>query len=263
MDRISKSRSLSSFMSSLEDIPASIAEVYASMIDRIGKKDHSGVKALVWVSCAMRPLRPRELQHALFSWYLKPEGPVLDDDSLLDIEEILGDCGGFISVPKDKDVVVFDHYTAKEYIDHKIPELYPRATSTILESCIRYLSLAVFAAGPCPETEIRDRMVKYPFATYAARYWVNHIQKYEGKLPNELISEVARFLTHKKLLLSWIQVLEYVEATRTIEGSDREVEEPMMSKMLTKNMWPLNAAKALGLGERVIDEISSIGYYGV
>ena len=46
---------------------ASLSEVYASMIDRMGKKDHSGVKALVWVSCAMRPLQPRELQHALSS----------------------------------------------------------------------------------------------------------------------------------------------------------------------------------------------------
>ena len=126
----------------------------------------------------------------------------MDDDSLLDIEEILGDYGGFISVPRDKDAVVFDHYTAKEYIDHKIPELYPRATSTILESCIRYLSLAVFAVGPCPETEIRDRMMKCPLATYAASHWANHVRKHERQLSDELINEIAAFLTQMQFFLS-------------------------------------------------------------
>ena len=263
MDAILESTSLSRMKSSLNDIPASLAQIYASIIERMGNKDHSGVKALIWVSYAMRPLRPRELQHALSSWYLKPEGPVLDDDNLLGVEEIIDACGDFISVPKDKDVVVFVHYTAKEYIERALPTLHPRATNTIVESCLRYLSLAEFATGPCPETEIRDRMLKYPLATYAAPYWVNHVKKDEEQLSDELINEIVTFLTHKRLFPSWIQVLEYVEAQKTTEDGDREVEAPTTSTMLTRNMWRSDVARVLGLGERVIDAIDSIKDYGV
>lgn len=106
-------------------------------------------------------------------------------------------------------------------------------------------------------------MLKYPFASYAASFWVNHLKKHEDQLPDRRMSEVAWFLTHKKLFLSWIQVLEYVEVQKTTEDGYRGVEEPTLSTMLNKNMWPLDAAKALGLGERVVDAISSSGYYCV
>ena len=58
-------------------------------------------------------------------------------------------------------------------------------------------------------------------------------------------------------------MLEYVEAQRTTEDGGREVEGLTMSTMLTKNIWPLDAAQALGLGERVVDAIRSTGSYGV
>ena len=89
------------------------------------------------------------------------------------------------------------------------------------------------------------------------------MKKDEEQLPDEFINEIATFLKHKKLSLSWIQILEYVEAQKTTADGDREVEGPILSTMLTKNMWPLDAAKALGLGKRVVNAIKSIGYYAV
>lgn len=185
----------------------------------------------------MRPLYVRELQHAILSTGLESAGDFLDEDALIDTMSISELTAGLTVVDEESDVVRLAHYSVKEYLESNTSEFFSQSNNDITRSCIRYLSLATFAADPCPKSEIRDRMLKYPFVRYAAMYWVRHAGQNLQVLSDDVMREVVSFLADENLMSSWMQILVYI---------GHEEEEPFYFPMaLAECRTPLEAGKTV------------------
>ena len=264
INRLSEMTDREAIWNCLHTLPKTLVESYRMIIERIRGQPHNaswlGMRILMWLIYAMAPLRSRELQHIIFSTELKSDGLDFDNHNLVGPDFITSVCHGFVVVDEESDIVRFTHLSVQDYLETEEDKLFPEGTDEITRSCIRYLSLDPFTAGPCPNAEIRDRVLKYPFATYAAQYWVQHAKQKQEALTNEVINEVARFLTHGDILASWIQILAFVEgqASSDSPAGDGETEgEPTLSARLAKCSTPLEAAKVLGLDMRVSALIDS------
>ena len=100
-------------------------------------------------------------------------------------------CIGLVVVVEEDDIARLVRYSAQGYLELEKDKIFPEATDDITRRCIRYPSLDPLAAGPCPDTEIRDQILKYLFATYAVHCWVQHAKQNQEALTHEVISEVA------------------------------------------------------------------------
>lgn len=147
----------------------------------------------------MRPFQSRELQHAILGMELEAHESLFDEDALVLKEALPSVCAGLVGIDEEADVVHLAHYTAGEYFVRA--RCFPTAANDITRACIRYLSLANFAEGPCPNTAIRDRLLTFPFATYAALYWRDHAMQGEDctyfRSPNGLFQLLLKLQEYK------------------------------------------------------------------
>ncbi|KAL8729858.1 MAG: hypothetical protein Q9181_004854 [Wetmoreana brouardii] len=263
IDELVTKRTPRAVRSFLEQKPNSLYQTYEYLLQQIRRQPAPdrdlGIWILMWLFYAIKPFQLRELQHAVSSMKLGADaGLFIEETSLVDMDLVSRVCAGLVVIDDETDAVRLNHYTVKEYLQSEKDRLIPGATNDITKSCIRYLSLKTFAAGPCPEAEIRDRVLKYPFATYAALYWVRHANQEQEALADEVVSEVARFLADRKLFDSWIQIVEYAENQASMEYGGSEEGEPPLSKMLARCSTPLEAAKEVGLDVRVLHLLDSM-----
>ncbi|KAI4195228.1 MAG: hypothetical protein LQ346_003505 [Caloplaca aetnensis] len=171
-------------------------------------------------------------------------------EELVDTAVLTSLCVGLV-VFDEADAVQFVHYSTKEFIERERDRIYPEATNDITLSCIRYLSLQPFAAGPWPVAVIRERLLEYPFATYAAKYWVQHAKQCSETLTEKTVIGIANFLSTQKLLDSWIQILAYVEHLEDVRRGEVETQEPSLSSRLADCGTALEVARELGLDAKV------------
>ena len=73
----------------LHRLPRILDELAQQAIVRIKSQSHNasrlGMRILMWLVYAMRPLRSRELEHAIFSTELGSDGLDLDNDNLIEL----------------------------------------------------------------------------------------------------------------------------------------------------------------------------------
>ncbi|KAK4213862.1 ankyrin repeat-containing domain protein [Rhypophila decipiens] len=132
-------------------------------------------KALAWITCATRPLRTVELQHALA---VEEGEDSVDEDKITDIDDLVSYCAGLVTVNKRSGIVRLVHYTTQEYFDRERKMWFPSADDDMAAVCLRYISMPVFEQGICaswPEFDLR--MVRYPLYSYAAGYWGHHARE--------------------------------------------------------------------------------------
>lgn len=102
--------------SALSSLPHDLHAIYEAMFKRVEEQNHSSrdlaFKALAWACCAERPLTTLELQHALA---VETGKGSLDVENLVDIEELISVCGGFLVVTAESKLITLIHITAEEY----------------------------------------------------------------------------------------------------------------------------------------------------
>jgi ankyrin repeat protein len=99
-------------------------------------------RALSLILCAKRPLKTRELQHALM---IELEDTELDQDNWLEAGAILQVCAGLITIDESTATIRFVHYTTQEYLQRTQAKWLPRAENEIARTCLDYFSLRDFA----------------------------------------------------------------------------------------------------------------------
>ncbi|KAL8859329.1 MAG: hypothetical protein Q9178_004267 [Gyalolechia marmorata] len=255
MDKLSTKVTRKAIRSSLRESPRTLDDVYYDSLHRIhelrSEEHHLAVQTLMWLSLAIRPLRLRELQHAIFSMSLESNDVFFDPDALDHVEYLTSLCAGLVVSNEEADSVQLVHYSAVGFLERAGGSIYPKATNDITTSCIRYLSLQPFAAGAWPATVIKERLLEYPFATYASKYWVQHANQNPENLTDETIIEIAHFLSTQNLFESWVQILAYVEHQDEVGRDDIETNEPSLSSRLANCDTPLHVAQELDLDARV------------
>ena len=151
-----------------------LRDAYGATLGRIkgqgGEKARLGMAALMWVSHSERPLKARELRHALA---IEIEFPDLDTNNVPSIGTLLACCQGLIAVDKGTSTVRLIHYTLQEYLRAQ-PELSSTAHSAIAETCLIYLnSREIKALSTSPSPDLQDT----PFLKYSSLYWGMHAKR--------------------------------------------------------------------------------------
>ena len=166
----------------LATLPADLYKSFRGIINRIRECPGGtlGMKVLMWVHFARRPLELAELQHAL----AVEEGDTeLDLDNIPSEEALLDCCLGLVVVDKETMTVRFMHYTLAEYfreninnIERNILNDFPDGYSCIPETCLTYLNFGRLRQHCTSVYSLRDKMKEYIFSKYAALYWGNHVR---------------------------------------------------------------------------------------
>ncbi|KAJ7476778.1 ankyrin repeat domain-containing protein [Mycena latifolia] len=193
----------------LQHLPEGLQQTYDEAMERINyqtKEDRElGLLALTWVANATRPLSAAELREALA---IEPESTFLDRDNLLDMDIILSACAGLIILDEAVSVIRLIHYTTQDYLDSIQSVQFPLAHTTIVSTCLTYLSFPEFKVLPGyweeeeqenegeeedeeDEEEEEDLFVAHPFLKYA-QYCLMHAK---GEPELVLQDKLTDFLT--------------------------------------------------------------------
>ncbi|RFU31833.1 hypothetical protein B7463_g4512, partial [Scytalidium lignicola] len=132
-------------------------------------------KVLSWITCANRPLKTIELQHAIA---VEENHLELDEDNLPEIEDMVSVCAGLVTIDEDNNIIRLVHYTTQEYFERTQSYWFPDAEADITKTCITYLSFNVFESGFCQtDDEFEKRLQSNQFFEYASQNWGHHAGK--------------------------------------------------------------------------------------
>ncbi|KAL2865239.1 uncharacterized protein BJX67DRAFT_382980 [Aspergillus lucknowensis] len=179
-------------------------QVYEETMSRI-EMQNQGLQelarhALAWITCARRPLRTLELQHALA---VEIGVPHFDLDNIPELDEIVSVCEGLVTTDKENDTVNLVHYTAQEYLETTLYRWFPNAQNHIAKACVTYLSLDAFNMPPTTDAALRYRLQRHPLYDYAARNWGHHAR--EGSAGGDHL--ILEFLRSESKVLATGRVL--------------------------------------------------------
>ena len=160
----------------LETLPTDLYDSFRGVITRIRECPNAsqaelGMKVLMWLHFAYRPLKLEELQHALA---VEKNDIEFDADNIPPRKALLDSCLGLVIVDEGTSTVRFMHYTLEEYF-RKYTE-FPNGYSSIAETCLTYLNFGSLRHH-CTNHDSLDRKIKeYVFLEYAACYWGTYVK---------------------------------------------------------------------------------------
>ena len=151
-----------------------LGDAYTETLTRLkaqkGNKSVLGQQALMWVLHSKRPLRAKELCHALG---VEIGCTDLDPETIPEISTLLASCLGLVTVEASSSTVRLVHFTLQEHLSSN-PTLFQSAHSTIAEVCLTYLNFGrVRDLSPTPDSA----SLTMPLLEYASFYWGEHTRR--------------------------------------------------------------------------------------
>ena len=148
-----------------------LSDAYTATVRRLkaqkGNKSVLGLKVLMWVLYAERPLRAEELCHALA---VEIGSASLDPNNVPALRPLLASCLGLVVVEASSSTVRLVHFTLQEHLLSD-PALFRSPHSVIAEVFLTYLNFGcirdLLPALDCPPSTM-------PLLQYASCYWGNH-----------------------------------------------------------------------------------------
>ncbi|KAJ7444224.1 ankyrin repeat domain-containing protein [Mycena latifolia] len=176
----------------LQHLPKDLQHTYDEAMERINHQNEEdrqlGLLALTWVANAKRPLSAAELREALA---IEPESTFLDEDNLLGMDIILSACAGLMTVDDTVSVVRLIHYTTQDYLDSIQSWHFPLAHTTIVSTCLTYLSFPEFEVLPEDMEQQDNMLVTHPFLKYAEYCLIHAKGEPELRLQDKLMAFLA------------------------------------------------------------------------
>ena len=135
-----------------------------------GDKSAFGLKVLMWVLYSERPLKTKELCHALG---VEIGSTDLDLENVPALRTLVASCLGLVTVEASSSTVRLVHFTLQEHLSRD-PTLFHSSHSTIAEVCLTYLNFGcIWDLEPtCDSAPARK-----PFLEYASVYWGKHTRR--------------------------------------------------------------------------------------
>lgn len=216
-----------------------------------------GKKTLSWLVHATRPLRIRELLHALA---IDEDDEEFDEEGLSDISTLTSSCAGLVVLDEQQGFVSLVHPTAQEYFQERKNLLFPNGHEDIAKTCITYLLMRIFReTGPLFSLEeLTKRWSNYPFLGYAAVNWGHHVKLAESK---KIVLSAARLLENDKARVAAKQALVLNLAGAQSWGTEWPGQESTEQLYITCSMASLGAihlAAYFGL-DNIVDGLISVG----
>jgi hypothetical protein len=173
-----------------------------------------GMKTLMWISHARRPILVKELCQALA---VNLEDTSLDQDDCPLPKHMVDYSLGLVTIDEESSTIRLVHFLVQEYFREHRKEIFPTGERIITESCLTYLSFEVFGEGSCAsDEEFETRLQLYPFLNYTAHHWGLHRREYPSD-ENEKLA--LTFLLHDQNLACSVQVMYPNEYNRNFRMS--------------------------------------------
>ena len=151
-----------------------LEDAYASNLDRLkaqkGSRAALGQRALMWVLNSERPIRAKELCHALG---VKIGAPDLHPENVPALKTLLASCLGLVTVEESSSIVRLVHFTLEEHLAND-PTLFHSSHSTIAEVCLTYLN---FRSIRDLSPTLDSAPATMPLLEYASVYWGEHARR--------------------------------------------------------------------------------------
>ena len=164
----------------LVKLPADLYKSFQGIITRIqGRPIASaelGMRVLMWLHFAYRPLQLVELQHALA---VNKGHMEFDPDNIPSQKALLDCCLGLVIVDEETLTVRFVHFTLEEYFRKNFRTEFPNGYSSIAETCLTYLTFGNLRQHCTTSKRLKEMMASYPFLKYAALYWGTYANQLE------------------------------------------------------------------------------------
>ena len=168
----------------LKTLPTDLERTFEGVIERIQQLPTSqaqlGMKVLMWLHLAYRPLKLRELQHALAvdTEGIKAENE-FNADNIPARQILLYCCLGLVIIDKEIGTVRFVHYTLEEYFRprQRSEKYFPNGYNIAAQACLTYLNFGKLSNSRLYGW-LDDRQMKqeYCLFTYAATYWGDYVR---------------------------------------------------------------------------------------
>jgi hypothetical protein len=190
----------------LKDLPKGLDATIQETLKRIERQPESraklGMRTLMWISHARRPILVEELRQALA---VSAAYTYLDQDGCPLPKYMADYCLGLVVIDEESSTIRLVHFSVQEYFRGQRKELFPLGERSITETCLTYLCFDEFGRGCCSnDKELELRLQQYPFLNYAAHYWGHHGRECFSNESEEL---ALIFLKHSLNLDCSIQVM--------------------------------------------------------
>ncbi|PKK40810.1 hypothetical protein CI102_15130 [Trichoderma harzianum] len=179
MAELSRKRTCTEIMETLEEIPQGLHGIYSRMLAQIEASRRSVIfDILQWVAVAVRPLALSELREAI---HLPPTTKISKNQAIFD-HIIL--CGHILTIHDEQVSLV--HQSARDYLLQSDVDCDPilkefqidveHAHATLTESCLDYIEKSDLRNTPL---DINDASVlqKLPLLQYATMHWPEHASR--------------------------------------------------------------------------------------
>ncbi|TGJ72390.1 hypothetical protein EYR41_004289 [Orbilia oligospora] len=134
-------------------------------------------QVLSWIICASRPLTKAELQYAIAVEH-PDEASEVDIANLSDVDDLVSNCRGLVTIDEQSNIIRLIHYTVQEYFERTRMTWFPNSHSDIAKICVIYLSQDTFKLGSCSTyKEFQQRLQSNALYEYAAKNWDYHIRE--------------------------------------------------------------------------------------
>ncbi|KAJ5448697.1 hypothetical protein N7445_003518 [Penicillium cf. griseofulvum] len=201
LDEILDLTTVRQMQKALEKKSTGLDQVYQSTLQRIDMQPRAkrelARRFIGWVVFAKRRLKVDEVIHA---FAVEDDEDYIEEDNFVSLDLLLRSCVGLVMLHDDKTIAMV-HATAYEFFASTV--LLPHEMEIdIAQTCLRYLCLSPFKAGPCTSRlEMSRRFHEMPFLDYASRHWAS--------AEEELKPLVLFFICNEKLLNAAVQALHF------------------------------------------------------
>ena len=169
-------------------LPTELYDTFEGVIERIQQsRGHSelGMKVLLWLHLAIRPLKLEELQHALA---VELGDTQFEVDNIPSRKAILDCCLGLVLVDEEAMTVRFVHYSLEEYFRLQSAIHFPDGYINVAETCLIYLNFPKIREHCRSMAELKNKVHEFPLLEYAACNWGT----YASRQSNEAVMKLAQ-----------------------------------------------------------------------
>lgn len=210
LDGLAQQNTPKAMIAALDDIPATLEDVYLSILDRIPADSvELAQSTLELLVSAASPLSVAELAEAAA---FKSAGENFDpDDRLIEPNSVVSQLRSLVHVNPMNRRVELAHSSVRDFLtsERRSSDRYHidaiAASDMMTRLCVKYLSLPAFQdmckASPRKQPRIHDlvnmsqRFYDWPFYWYAAHLWSRHARRSGGRC----VDDILRFLNTSEL----------------------------------------------------------------
>ena len=242
----------------LQALPQEIHATSEEAMQRVERQDREavriGLRVLMWICLAQRPLTGQELQHAIA---MDTGTGGFGQADLIPLESLLDVCLGLVISDEKTKIFRLVHYTAQVFLESEgLATYFQDGHSRIAKACLSYLCVnKPLTSDSFPSVRLRHSIDEnFPLLPYATRYSGHHVSLLSSC---DLEKETTAFLNIDPHSAS-IAFCAYERASRRDYHDPRQAMQVLCMLLRTvnsserTNVPPLILAALFGLDQTVL-----------